>query len=237
MQLARGIAALGSSRPAEAFAALARMFDPADGVYHRPQSSWAIDYLADAAALTGQRAWAREALQVVELETDGSPAPGVRRAVALARLLLAEDRDVESAATAARDLARAGTPWYRARVDLATGAWLRRERRISESRDPLAAAQAVFQAIGARAWASRAGEELAATGLRPRNRAPEAWAQLSAQELQIARLAAAGLTNREIGQRLYLSHRTVASHLYRAYPKLGVTSRTQLIHALGRATG
>ena len=69
----------------------------------------------------------------------------------------------------------------------------------------------------------------------PRRRAPEAWAQLTPQELQIAQLAAEGLSNREIGERLYLSHRTVGSHLYRLFPKLGVTSRTQLRDALGPA--
>jgi len=68
-----------------------------------------------------------------------------------------------------------------------------------------------------------------------RRRVPEAWAQLSPQELQIAQLAAAGLTNREIGERLYLSHRTVGSHLYRLFPKLGITSRSQLAAVL--ATG
>ena len=62
---------------------------------------------------------------------------------------------------------------------------------------------------------------------------PEAWAQLTPQELQIAQLAAEGLSNREIGERLYLSHRTVGSHLYRLFPKLGVTTRAQLRDALG----
>jgi len=65
-----------------------------------------------------------------------------------------------------------------------------------------------------------------------RARGPEAWAQLSPQELQIAQLAAEGLSNREIAEQLYLSHRTVESHLYRLFPKLGVTSRTQLRDAL-----
>jgi DNA-binding NarL/FixJ family response regulator len=64
--------------------------------------------------------------------------------------------------------------------------------------------------------------------------AEPAWRVLSPQELQIARLAADGLSNREIGSRLYLSHRTVGSHLYRIFPKLGVTSRGQLHQVLGR---
>ena len=77
--------------------------------------------------------------------------------------------------------------------------------------------------------------ELRASGERASPRAPDAWAQLTPQELQIAQLAADGLSNREIGERLYLSHRTVGSHLYRLFPKLGVTSRTQLRNALDTA--
>ena len=71
-----------------------------------------------------------------------------------------------------------------------------------------------------------------ASGESSRRRDPEARDQLTAQELQIAQLAADGLTNREIGQRLYLSHRTIATHLYRVFPKLGITARTELARAL-----
>lgn len=83
-------------------------------------------------------------------------------------------------------------------------------------------------------WAVRARHELRATGetsAEPRGRP---WETLSPQELQIARLAAEGLSNRDIAQRLFLSHRTVGSHLYRLFPKLGVTSRGQLRDALDR---
>jgi DNA-binding NarL/FixJ family response regulator len=93
-----------------------------------------------------------------------------------------------------------------------------------------------FEALGQLRFAERARRELRASGEARRRRVPEAWAQLTPQELQIAQLAAEGLSNREIGERLYLSHRTVGSHLYRLFPKLGVTSRTQLRDALGSAT-
>ena len=92
---------------------------------------------------------------------------------------------------------------------------------------------AVFDALGAAAWTERAARELRAAGLRPQRSEPKGWSQLSAQELQIAQLAAVGLSNREIGERLYLSHRTVGSHLYRIFPKLGVRTRAQLHQALG----
>ena len=83
-------------------------------------------------------------------------------------------------------------------------------------------------------WSERARQQLRATGETSRPRTPEARDQLSPQELQIVQMAAEGLSNREIGQKLYLSQRTISSHLYRIFPKLGITSRTELRHALDR---
>ena len=121
------------------------------------------------------------------------------------------------------------------RAQFAYGAWLRRQHRMTESRAPLRAAAQTFDALGQLRFAERARRELRASGEVPRRRVAEAWAQLTPQELQIAQLAAEGLSNREIGERLYLSHRTVGSHLYRLFPKLGVTSRGQLRDALDPA--
>jgi DNA-binding NarL/FixJ family response regulator len=81
-------------------------------------------------------------------------------------------------------------------------------------------------------WSERARRELRASGESSRRSDPAARYQLTAQELQIAQLAAQGLANREIGQRLYLSHRTISTHLYRMFPKLGITSRAELSAAL-----
>ena len=103
---------------------------------------------------------------------------------------------------------------------------------MTQSRAPLREAVETFDALGLLLYAERARRELRASGERVRSRVPEGWAQLSPQELQIAQLAAEGLSNREIGEQLYLSHRTVESHLYRLFPKLGVTSRAQLRDAL-----
>ena len=86
----------------------------------------------------------------------------------------------------------------------------------------------MFDRLGATAWSDRARHELLAAGERDSNRDTTAESALSPQELQIVRLAAGGMSNRDIGRLLFLSHRTVASHLYRAFPKLGVTSRAQL---------
>ena len=104
---------------------------------------------------------------------------------------------------------------------------------MAESRAPLREAALSFEGLGLLRFAERALRELRASGETPRRRVPEAWAQLTPQELQIAQLATEGLSNRDIGERLYLSPRTVGSHLYRLFPKLGVTSRTQLREALG----
>ncbi len=105
------------------------------------------------------------------------------------------------------------------------------------SREPLRGSIELFDLLGATAWGKRARQELRATGETVGPRTPYARDRLSAQELQIARLAAAGLSNRDIGERLFLSHRTIGSHLYRIYPKLGITGRGQLRESLVSATG
>jgi DNA-binding NarL/FixJ family response regulator len=99
---------------------------------------------------------------------------------------------------------------------------------VAECREPLRLALATFDALGAISWGQQARDELRASGETARGRTPDALDQLTPQELQIARLVAEGLPNREIGQRLYLSPRTIGSHLYRIFPKLGVTARSQL---------
>jgi DNA-binding CsgD family transcriptional regulator len=126
-------------------------------------------------------------------------------------------------------------PFDHARLQLAYGSWLRRHRRVSESRAPLRAAREVFDALGATPWGERARQELRASGEQSREPVPAPRDLLSTQELQIAQMAATGMTNREIGHQLYLSPRTVGSHLYRLFPKLGVTSRNQLAAALDAA--
>src|SRR5439155_3021744 len=125
-------------------------------------------------------------------------------------------------------------PFQRARLLLAYGQWLRRQRRITESRAPLRDARDAFDALGCAAFGDQARRELRASGESSRRREQVARDQLTAQELQVAHLAAQGLSNREIGQQLYLSHRTIATHLYRIYPKLGIAARNELVQALAR---
>jgi DNA-binding NarL/FixJ family response regulator len=121
----------------------------------------------------------------------------------------------------------------RARLELVYGSWLRRRRRASEARAPLRSAQRTLELIGAERSAEQARSELRGAGERTVVRdgpGPDrAWQTgLTAQELQIARLAAEGLSNREIADRLFMSHRTVGAHLRHIFPKLEITSRVQL---------
>jgi len=228
VQLTRGFAALGAQRAEEAFSEFSRMMDRTDRAYQAPQCVWAADYLAEAAVLGGRTDQAVTVLHELEELIGDTTAPGVLRAMALARATLADSEAAEQRFAEARKLASAAPPWYRARLELACGSWLRRQRRIADSRGPLLSAHAVFDSLGAAAWVARASQELAASGQRAEPSAPDAWAKLSPQELQIAQLAARGLSNREIGAQLYPSHRTVGSSLYRVFPKLGVRSRDQL---------
>ncbi|UGQ13623.1 AAA family ATPase [Yinghuangia sp. ASG 101] len=123
-------------------------------------------------------------------------------------------------------------PMEHARTALLYGEWLRRGRRKTEAREHLRSALEEFERLGARPWAERARTELDATGTgtaRPADASPTgAAAVLTPQELQITRLAAQGLSNRDIAAQLFLSPRTVGHHLYKAYPKLGIVSRTEL---------
>ena len=149
-----------------------------------------------------------------------------------ARPLLSDDDSAEALFEAALGEQLESYPFLRARTLFSLGRWLRRQRRNADSRSPLRDAINLFDALGATRWSERARQELRATGEKIGPRTPDARDRLTAQELQIAELAAAGLSNREIGERLFLSHRTIGSHLYRIFPKLGITARAQLRAAL-----
>jgi DNA-binding CsgD family transcriptional regulator len=232
-QFGKVLAALAGGRHADAYAYAERLFDPNDSAYHPVISSWLIADLADAARHIDRVDAARERVAQVAASAGERPgtwiALGLRHANALlAELADAGDRFDEALAG---DLSR--WPFQRARIQLAYGQWLRRQRRVANSRAVLRAARDTFDALGCTQWGDQARGELRASGERSRRRAPEARDQLTPQELQIAQLAGEGLSNREIGQRLFLSHRTISTHLYRVFPKLGITSRSELSGALG----
>jgi DNA-binding NarL/FixJ family response regulator len=233
-QLARGVAALGADKPEPAYGELHRVFVPTDPACQRVQQFWTLSYLADAAVRTGRGDEANSLLNSMQRLAGATPALGATIGFEYSRAVLADQDSAEDLFRAALDGAARLFPWHRARLELAYGAWLRRHRRVLESRGPLRSARATFDALGAHSWAQRGDSELRATGERGWRPASSPRERLSPQETQIAELAAQGLSNREIGQRLFLSHRTVSSHLYRIFPKLGVTSRNQLASGLGR---
>jgi DNA-binding CsgD family transcriptional regulator len=148
------------------------------------------------------------------------------------RGLLAGDRDAGAhfeRAAALHKEADPSFPFETARTELLLGEWLRRARRVNEAKSRLRSAAAVFERLGAEPWTDRVRRELRAAGdAGPVEAAPALADRLTPQELQVVRLAAAGLSNREIGEQLYLSPRTAGYHLYKAYPKLGVASRNDL---------
>jgi len=162
---------------------------------------------------------------------DPAPGPRLDQLAARARGLLAEPAaaGVHFAAPLA-DPAGDTWPFERAQLQLDYGEWLRRQRRINDAKPVLGAALETFRRLGAAPWTRRAEAELRACGVTAQTppAAPGALDKLTAQQREIAILAGRGLTNGEIADRLFLSPRTVASHLHRSYPKLGIAGRHQL---------
>jgi ATP/maltotriose-dependent transcriptional regulator MalT len=132
-------------------------------------------------------------------------------------------------------LGRTRVRTHLARAHLLYGEWLRRQRSPTEAREQLRTAHRMFDAMGMDAFAERARRELLATGVTVHKRTVATrHAELTAQEAQIARLARDGLTNPEIGTRLFISAHTVQYHLRKVFAKLGIDSRSQLDRVLPR---
>ncbi|MGP3961932.1 AAA family ATPase [Nonomuraea sp. 3N208] len=232
VQLARGLAALSEGRFDDAFAALSRILDPADPAYQLALRAYCLAELTEAAVRAGRADTMRDILYDLEPEAASTPSPALHIGLRYARAVLAPNAQAEELFTTALRADLTGWPAERGRLHLAFGEWLRRQRRAVECRAHLRTARESFDALGLTAWGERARAELRGAGESSPNRDPDARDQLTPHELNIARLAADGLTNREIGQRLYLSHRTVGTHLHRIFPKLGVSSRSDLARVL-----
>ena len=231
----RGLASLGEGDVATAHSALAPLFVPPSTAAMVFLNQIALSSYFDAAVAVGAH---EEALQVhrqVAPLASAAASPMMSACADYGGALLGVDAEQEDRADARyRRVTAELQPWpfLQGRLMLAHGSWLRRRRRVSESRAPLRAARDRFDALGAVPWGDRARSELRASGEVSSERRTGRLDALTAQELEIARLAASGLTNREIGRQLYLSHRTVGSHLYHVFPKLGITSRAELARAL-----
>ncbi|MFI2506192.1 AAA family ATPase [Streptomyces sp. NPDC018972] len=199
-------------------------------VSHQLPGLRSIPDLVEAAVRLGRPADAREPLARLTDWAHDAAQPWIDAHVQRCRALLAPEADAAELYRAALRLHPDDRRFERARTALLYGEWLRRTRRKSEARTQLRDAFETFRRLGATPWAERARAELDATGevVSGPEDAGGALSVLTSQERKIIRLAARGLSNRDIAAQLFLSPRTVGYHLYKAFPKLGVTARTEL---------
>lgn len=200
-------------------------------------ANWALAELVEAAVRSGRSEIAAEAYHRLAEMTGCSGTAWALGIRARAGALLSDDDTAERLYCEAID--HLGRTWVRtelARAHLLYGEWLRRQLRRTDARSQLRTAYELFESMGMTAFAERALRELRATGETSRRRTPATVvSELTPQEAQIARMARDGLSNPEIGTRLFLSARTVQYHLGKVFTKLGISSRSQLGEALGRS--
>ncbi|MFC7532945.1 AAA family ATPase [Actinoplanes sp. GCM10030250] len=226
--VARAAVASGRGNHDQAFAFLAQLHDPANSAYHPAHALWSLASMAEAAVACGEVTAGRSLVAGLPAEVRATTSPTGRMNLSIARAVLAGDDESERRFAEALAIDMTVWPYERCRLLFTYGKSLRRRRRVRESRDFLRMARDGFDNLGAQPLAERAREELRAAGERSEARTADVWDLLSPQETQIASLVAQGLTNRDIAKGLFLSHRTVGSHLYRMFPKLGITSRAEL---------
>ena len=233
---AAGLAAIAQGSYVSAYAQLSPLFTTDGTPLHHHFSYLAIADLAAAAVRAERHREARKLIERALARVDPAPGPRLEQLAARARGLLAEPGDAD-ARFAAPLAGPAGDAWpfERAQLQLDYGEWLRRQRRIRDAKPVLGAALETFRRLGAAPWTRRAESELRACGVAVTAppTAPSGLDGLTAQQREIVILAADGLTNGEIADRLFLSPRTVASHLYRSFPKLGIAGRHQLRDLVG----
>ena len=228
LQIARGTAAIGAGRHWEAYEHLRRLFIPADPAFNSGLQFFGLADFVEAAVFSGHAETAEEVIEQMQRVAGPSPVPWVETMLSYGRALLATPEEAERFYLQGLGPGAGKWPFLRGRLLLAYGIWLRRQRRSADARAPLREARDIFDALSALPWSERAREELRASGEASRKRTEYVWEMLTPQELHIAQLAAEGLSNKEIGARLYLSHRTVGYHLHRIFAKTGVTSRSAL---------
>src|SRR6266566_2393594 len=236
---ALGVAALADGSYLSAFTQLRGLFSDDGTPLHNYASYLGVADLAAAAVRAGRRIEGRDVISRALSRLGGSTSPRLGQLTARARGILAGPARTEAwSDKGLSDPAGDQWPFERAQLRLDHAEWLRRRRRINDAKPVLTQALGTFRRLGARSWAQRAEAELRACGVAvsgvPAER--DALGELTPQQRQIVRLASDGLTNREIGDRLFLSPRTVSSHLYRSYPKLGVAGRNQLRDVIARAS-
>ncbi|HEV3378031.1 MAG TPA: AAA family ATPase [Thermoleophilaceae bacterium] len=227
---ARSVLLNGLGRYREAIVAAQEASDDTPELF---VSVWAAIELLEAASRCDETELAREALDRVLAATAVAPTDWAAGIAARSRALVSEGQVADDLyQEAIRRLGRTPLRPEHARAHLLYGEWLRRENRRVDARAQLRTAHELFAAIGMEAFAERARGELLATGATVRKRRTETRDELTAQESQIARLARDGLSNPEIGARLFLSPRTVEWHLRKVFSKLGIRSRRELARRL-----
>jgi DNA-binding CsgD family transcriptional regulator len=228
---ALGVAALADGSHLLAFRQLRQLFSEEGAPVHHIFSYLGVADLAAAAVRAERRMEGQDVLERALSHLTGTASPRLGQLIARARGILADPAKAGAHFDEGlSDPAGDQWPFERAQLRLDHAEWLRRRRRINDAKPVLTEALETFRRLGARSWVQRAEAELRACGVAvtgtPGKR--DALGELTPQQRQIVRLASDGLTNREIGDRLFLSPRTVSSHLYRSYPKLGVADRHQL---------
>jgi DNA-binding CsgD family transcriptional regulator len=228
---AKGLAALGRADYEAAYQQVTAISPAGTLLPHAAQALWVILDLVEAAVRTGRQDEARAHVAAVQAAGLGEISSRFALIATGAAALVADDVRLFEEALAVPGADR--WPFELARLHLAYGERLRRAKSPSLARNHLTAARDIFQRLQAEPWLNRTLGELRATGLPGSH--TEALTKidtLTPQQREIALLAAAGLTNKQIGDRLFLSPRTVGTHLYQLFPKLGVTSRAALRDAL-----
>jgi DNA-binding CsgD family transcriptional regulator len=196
-------------------------------------ATWGLVELIEAATRTGKAALATDALERLAQTTRATGTDWGLGIEARSRALLSEGEAAERLYREAIErLGRSRVRVALARAHLVYGEWLRRERRRTDAREQLRTAHEMFMTMGADGFAERARRELLATGETARKRTVETRSQLTPQETQVAQLARDGLSNPEIGARLFISPSTVQYHLRKVFMKLDINSRMQLARAL-----
>ncbi|ADD43083.1 ATP-binding protein [Stackebrandtia nassauensis] len=226
-ECALGLLDLVRGRPAALVERMGRIMD--GPLRHTVIVTIAIPDFVEAAVRLGEPRLADGAFARFEAWAVASAQPWALAMVERCRALLEPDVEAEDRFRAAlAHHVHGGRCFEHARTRLLYGEWLRRRRRRADAREQLSAAAHQLADLGAIPWAERARSELAATGgtLAPHQDSP--LGTLTRRELDVVRLAATGATNRQIAAQLFLSPRTVGYHLYKAYPKLGVTTRAEL---------
>src|ERR687896_362420 len=231
---ARAVLYNGLGRYQDALAAAERASEHTEDLWFY---NWGLVELIVAAARSGKPALAANALERLSEMTRASGTEWALGIEARSRAILTDGHAAERLYREGIDrLQRTRIRVELARTHLLYGEWLRRERRPLDAREQLRTAREMFTSMGAEAFAARAERELLATCERAPKRVVETRDDLTAQEAQIARLAGEGLSNPEIGARLFISPRTVEYHLHKVFNKLGISSRHDLPRALATET-